>query len=1239
MSLHRVLAPSLQTPKSDDSKPQCLASLDGLQWLDPLGISFDDTFCPTIKGTLRQIEQNISNYISSLPKSQVDDLCHSLSSYFLDIYIVSQFTQPTNVNTSFLKIILNIYILQEAVISALGQFFSMTFLEDNLVKLRTITLAITRDLSFLKCISNEKALTDMLFDAISNCHHSIKEILLDSLFLLIDGSSEVIDRLLKLILENNDDNIISSILQAIEGLTLSPADKERVRQHVLTNILPAATTRELPAVIKFLVSTTDETNAAITVDSFRSNLFIVSPSHLHNENFNEQLSSGTNSLSQNETSSSFPKQSRKKRKRMTVNKITAENLTFADTEFFILLQLKNALQFNHSFNKNFIIALEFSSGEFCTLDVWVLFCLFSISPMRARAQQMITKMSGKTLTSNSITNAVLGHQKALENLSNSMIDLMSWMISNTSENVANNGIALASALFEENENSGTLQDIVGALLIQIEIGEESNKARIVSILELLSLEHPEKLRNFVQLIQGLLWGSESITNSLYSIIASITARLTLRSLDDFEEQASAQITIGFNKMMSSTHSELRELGVIGSAAILNRINEISGDEMDNIVKVYSQIMNFICDDIKSSLIFNRCLLRNRNRTNNFNIYLIDELEKRFQELIIEDEGTGQFGLESSKHSFNLIQYLFSDSIKTTFPSRKAYERRRLAVVIFSSTALQLLLDAHKKIGNSLREKCFYIFETSFTLSNDDRKDEECLTILLFVHSYLMCLLNYFCDEIIHNKSNKHATENGDFPGKCIQRASQLISIEEKIVLTLRSIDNFEHDIYGKMFPKHKPFLKKYKDANDVNCIFIEKYRIYFSSPSSTFFSLIYSLPLPLSDNHLKIAFRIIIDYMYCLQAKNGPIYEVDLYESLDFIHFLCMKLLPTLMRDERSTSILILERIFKLLKIEFTLPQYKDKNQFDRLLKSCSGNDSGRSNVFKKFAKIMVNYPDLPQTIQLPLLLLLRSILHNGPSQKVDICGNEAKCLCKLAKKMLTCKTPILSKSGVQSILPIFFEHNKRVINHVSTFVTVVFPQDILAGNRCEDWPSLIPETFSLYFNQCFLALNMKLNEAKKKILSNSFIISENLIEAVMNRLNKLAALTKGLLLHTCAEKVPVCVIRVTIRHGVNWLDNVTGLFPFLCDSRDYNFEAFDEFLTLSAAIARQLQSVVDHVRRNEKSLQSLLPGISKSLATWSYALKSSLRSVQEEAELLPAKERTLVGEVIRTQQIEQSLG
>jgi hypothetical protein len=160
--------------------------------------------------------------------------------------------------------------------------------------------------------------------------------------------------------------------------------------------------------------------------------------------------------------------------------------------------------------------------------------------------------------------------------------------------------------------------------------------------------------------------------------------------------------------------------------------------------------------------------------------------------------------------------------------------------------------------------------------------------------------------------------------------------------------------------------------------------------------------------------------------------------------------------------------------------------------------------------------------------------------------------------------------------------------------------------------------------------LNQRLAEMKRKISAAGFVRTEDAIATIMNRLNKVAALAKGLLLHTCSLSIPPAVLRCVMKQGVVWTDTSVLLFPFLNDARQCDGSALGHFLEFSRCIKRQLQIVVDHVPRNELSLQPLLPSVSKALASWSYSLRSAIRWENNEVVKIQSfRERTLLGELI----------
>jgi hypothetical protein len=863
-----------------------------------------------------------------------------------------------------------------------------------------------------------------------------------------------------------------------------------------------------------------------------------------------------------------------------------------DTFLFIILQIRNGLQFNSAFLKEFIGSLELSDSDLTVLDVWVIFALYSITHQKQRVQQLILKLAGKTLTVTAVRDAVVGHEKALDSFKGPMVFLMSWCLSSSQATVFEAGRHMALSFIAEFTDRETLSDTVSALATQLGISEGGFQLKVADILWHLSQEFPEKLASEVHLIEGLLWCSDAIPLQLFAKIATIVCCLKFRTPEGISD--GSQLHIGFSKMAASNRVDVRKLGVLGMAIVLMRYDRIlrGGHQ---VADLYGYIMSLIGNDLDSILLLYKTLYDHKDRSPEFNGLLIDHVSKQME--LIVSEGA---------HFLQLL---------VVPPKPRSTQRNRwdgrTTVVVFTSLGMSLLMDAHLALNHDLREVCPDLATFRVELPIDGLSIEDELVAILSAHSFTMYTLGYF-------------SEYGD--AFSLERTSHLLEIEDRLVATLASTDSFSHPIFGDVFPKHRAFIKRSSGAADPTLAFIAKYRSFFAPPMPQLMKLFRLIEFPIQDARLVL--RLVLEYEYIISPGSSPlfVFECSPFISLEVVGFMANVLLPALIHDPAEIAVSVCEHVLNVLKTQLSVSIYKDKTKYAEFLLEICGNDSPKA-CFKHFGDILET--DVSQPVQLSVLLFLKALLTAGPSQKWDVCGREYKFMSQTAKKMLCCQSPVLPKSDVKILLPIFFEYHDRVLDDVSRFITVVFTVDILGGQKHDEWASLSPDTFVIYFTECFIALNRRLTEIKRKVTAASFALSEEIIATIMNRLNKIVALLKGLMLHICSAAIPVPVLRTVLKQGCAWADTSVALFPFLTDAKQCDAPSVSDFLEFSRAIKRQVQVVVDHVRRNVITLHPLLPAISKSLASWSYSLKSVIRGDNDEAfRLEAARERALSGEL-----------
>ena len=1140
-----------------------------------IGIEFDGDLNPRFTAPCSQVQKNLQRYTMRLTEKELNRAIRSFVPLLSDLCVLEKWVSSENdLRPSLLRILLNCGSFQRPVIEQLGQFLEMTEFETDVGRLKRVTVQILRALTYLYHIQDYVSLTSVLLNAVEKCHESLKEVIIQNLFQIIPCDNDVLTRLTEMMSENV--SLTSYVLMALDGVKGSDVDQNGIRRFVLDNILQAASTKDLPTVVKFLVSTTDDSNAASTIESLRTHLVIRD------------------------------------------GRFRVDSLSVTDTYLFLITQFRHALQVNSSFLKCYVSTIEASKTDLQVLDIWIIFCMFSVTSLRSKAQQLIIRTACKTLTESGICESIHSHEQGMLELKGSLVDLMSWCLSSNDKNVVEIGMVLASSIFGEFNDVTSSSDIVSTLVTEIGLGSGQTPNKVAELLERLSYELPEKLKSECSLIEGILWSGGEISSTIFAKLAGVCARLTYNTAQSLSTEGS-QLSIGFTKMIQSLKHSTKRNGVIGMATLINQYDDICGSAFQNVADLFNHAMYLIRDDLKCCLLFLNCIWHNRSRSNLFNDFLIDMLTTWLQDIINQKTGTElvDFEVSDGNDYLNILAF-FNTSDRNTLRSRQYDERLRMNVVIFTSIGLSLLLDAHMSKGDNLRVVCDFIYRLGITTDFSELSPEDTVTALLFAHSYTMTLLNFFSDQVDDSIFVKYG---------------QLLHIEDQIVSFLRQIDKYMHPLFGEVFPRHMNFLKRHKTRED-SIAFIRKYRGSFVSASENQYNMLFKIPMPIEDDDLNTVLHLLIDYKHNLSLSSSldePFPTIP-FVSLRVLGFLAKELLPYVIDDDRPTAIEITQTIFDVLKTQIALPLYKVKSNFNDLL-TAIGRCDNRSACFVYYSKMMTG--DLAQQVQLSLLLFLKELLHCGPSERIDIEGRECKLLCKLAKALLTCDSPVLDKNAVKVVLPIFFDHDSQVLDDVHLFITTVFPLEILEGNTCDNWPSLDSGTFSLYFNQCFLALNRKAHEIKRRISSNNFVITEEAIATIMNRLNKVTVIMKGLLLHTCTLSIPLDVLRVVLRQGVNWIECLVGLFPFLNDAKQCEDHAVQEFLELSRCIARQIQVIVDHVRRNEPTLQSLIPNISKSLASWTYTVKSAMGGRGNEGlKISTCRERTLLGELILTQAV-----
>lgn len=1196
-----------------------IASEDpNLEWLVNIGVNFDknDVIFTQLS---HKIQENLDKWRKTAEKADIHCAKDSIKPYFSSPSLLYKWLSPPEGSQhSLVQILSRDKKFQNTIFELICNFLTLTAFDlTSNNNIRKLVELIIKSLSFPPKIYDKDHIVNLVFDAISNTHETLQPILIRSLHTIMDPTIDAINRLINIMIEKP--RLIQDALTALEGFQLTKEETENVRKHVLNDILSSASSTDLQAVIRFLVSTTDDTNASKTIESFRKSLVIF---HHNNKNQLNIRKNGT--------------------------------LSVDDSNTFFVIQLKSALQFNQSFSRAYSTILENKPDEMVTLDYWVLYCMYGIPAQKSIAEKLIMKLcSDDTMTGEAARESIIGHINALEILFDSITDLISWCLGTSkggssdnstkslsaaesgnsiADKLADIGTSLALTMFEEVQNVTTQQNIVGSLLMQIGIGSDDNKRKAANVLSSLD---EKKLRTHLTLISGILPSYDSIPLSVFKVIISVIVKLEFA---DGPEQGS-QLHIFVSKMLTSTKKTAKDVGVVTAAAILNRYAHFN--DLDAIQIQFNSMMLVISDDPIALNQFYGELSNNENRGKIFNEFLIENLTKQFASIITEraktnsqinnEENNGDesplsdwFSLdESIDSSLDFISGISGTVQKKKTLSIQNYRKAVLSTnlpIVFTHSGLKLLLDCHVALEHELEDvfgKYFKMPFKMFVVESNDLTNVQRVQALLYVHSYILETLNYFGP-----KKTK----------ECIQRMENRYEIERLLIMYLSDFKVFNHPFFGEMFPKCNTTVKNANKTPDPSAFFVSRYRSYFNAPRLEYIDLLFSLSLPIDDESCPVCIRLLDDYLYLIKPSKSqmtsPLFECKKVNQppLSIITFISNDLLDSVLNDEVQSEAVeaIVDKIFLIINAQILLPVYRDKKAFVPLMMAICGKKNQQEAFRYFFSKVKDNMK-IETTVS--LVELLKSLLHCGTSSRAmfDLYGTEMKNLCNLCRILL--KSQKLQKNYVKQVLPIFFDHNPKILDEVDDLIKNVINKEIFNNEENEEWKSLTKDTFDIYFNQCFKLLNIKMAEIGKNLKSNKVqFLDEETMNILITRMVNLASQMRFLLMKISTPNVPPSIHQKVIQLGPNWMDSCTDLLVFLKDARNVYTEKVDEFIGFIRTIRRNLQAVVGHARNNQPKLQRFLPRITKSLETWSYSLRTTFEEVYDDLKLDHMHERTIEG-------------
>lgn len=1153
-----------------------------LDWLRDLGVEFDqNTFILTTLS--HKIGEKLARWRKVTPKSTIESAIESIKPYLSSSSLLYQWVQiPADSQNSLVQILARDKKFQAPVFDTICNYLTLTAFEANSSeKYKNLVKLIIKSLSFLPQIYQPNLVIESLFDAINNSNENLQPILISQLHEMIESTPAVIQKLLNIMIEKPQ--MVQDCLTALQSFQLSKEETEKVRKRVLDDILSSATFQDLQSVINFLIVTTDDSNASVTVDAFRQKLVI------YNAKSNQNELALPNFAISNESSRYF------------------------------IIQFKSFALRSTPFFKSYCAALEQPDVELVILDYWALYCMFSTPGQKNKAQTIFIKLcNDNKITPEMTRDSIFGHVRTLDILLDEIANIISWClsISDTSERNPNSDYmsdivsAMAQALFEEVDDVCTQQNIVGLLLSQITIGSDVNQLKAARLLSILD---PTKLRNHLALISGLLPSYDSLPPSVFTIIISVITKLEFAT----HAESGSQLHIFVSKMLASNKPEAKQAGIVTGASILNRYFLFG--KINDIQTQFNNIMISLDDPYSLSLFFNE-LANNQKRGDRANEFLVDALSKLFEQIVCEKIKD----LNNPIEWFSLDPFIssslnFISAIDDLNGIQKRSLKRHIPVsslaFVFSNTGIRLWLDSHLALNHDLKEVFGEFYKMPFKMydpDNDSLSKDQKIFVLLIVHSFILETLNFF-GNLCYEES--------------FERLSNRTHIEELLLNLLSEYKSYNHPYLGQIFSKCNNVLKKITQTTDRSAHFIYQFRYLFPAPRLQYLNLLFNLNLPLSEAHIPICTRLLDDYLYLISPKrlsnNNSLFTCEQLTNppLDIITFISNKLLDSVILEDNPECYVkyqeVIERIFNIVNTQIKLPVYSEKKEFNSLLRAICDKENQLIAFNYFLSKLSATMKD---ETYVTLVELLKNILHCGPPTRnaVDLYGKEMKHLRKACKNFL--RTKKANKAYVHRILVIFFDRNPKGQNDLQEIIEIL-TMDILNGQTNPQWISLTSETFLLYYEQCWKFINSKISEISKKLKTNQFdVLNEQNVLALLDLIKNLGLLAKKLIQNISNNDVTSAILAKVIPYGSSWMENCTQLLDFLKDACQVSKEDTVAFISTNRCIRRNLQALIDHVRKNFPNSEKSLPRLTKAVESWSYNLKNSFQDVYDGEALIMEK-------------------
>lgn len=1148
---------------------------ESVSWLQEVGITVTDDNILKQEFPSFSIIIKLNKWTKRTESSIIKKRITQLKDQFLSERTLRPFlVVPDDAKHSALYILLENEMFQYPLVETLSQF--IVFSNMDLITTKQITKDIMRDLSYHSKIYEHDKMSNSLLKCINDSSNELRPLLISYLPVILDCTDQVIDDLMDLATRYNE--LTKDVLISIESFSLSPEKKETIRMKVLNDILSSANINDIGTVTQFLVDTTDKNNAYSTIDAFQKYIFL-----------------------------------------------TNDNLPYCN----VILNFLTSIGFNVEYTSAYIKKLN-DSLSFTIFDMWSLYCLFDPSSSRNDVQSLLCKkIDGGYITPNLINSSVDGFGYTLNIISKRLVDIILWMLGNSSPNVNDIGGFLAMTYFDECGHIGIEQDIISIIIQQVKIGNDENKHFAIKLLKKMCKSRTSKLSLHIRLIEDLLYSYKSLPFDIFKKSAFIIVALTFLDQSSIERNAGSQLHIFIQKVLNRSLHESVKYGVIVAAYILKRYSELSADHAF-IGKHFNSVVDSISDNMFcTSLLFTELSKRESNNEA-FNMMLFECLDQILKSILSPEEG-----LDTERYyvSNNVDFYVnFLDSVSSESGPRthslsvqRSQSRCKSSAYVMSISGLYLYLNCASKLNRDVSNVMKYPLNISSTSSDSTIKTRYLATLYL-AHNWIMQLLNFF---------SKHGSEH------IFDRLNHLVEIDESLYsLMMSGNSNVDEIIFIPQLPKFAPIVKMASASEYKSGTFMDSLREYFVAPTYSLVKIVCDIDTPFDVNTFNIVYRLLKWYLYLISdkgRKNDANIERHFRVKrltnppLDIIKYAINKLVPYLLDETSKKADELLRVVFETISAQLYLPCNKMEANFVMLLETLCQHKS-RKKCIKYFQSLIKPYFSPHTTYS--LLVIIKAILHSGPQNKYDKLGEEVKIINDISRKLLMSDDPILPQKLVKPTLCTFFDYNPNLVGDIYFFSHDLLFPEIYISNISSKWPSLNDKTSHIFFQQCFHAVNKKLREISSSIDKRNEILDENSIVLLASQLVDIVENCKTLLNTTAIDGIPDTVIKASLKCGVDFLNEMTNLMSFLKDAYDVDSEKVTQVINLVQIIRRNINSKSKFAKSSVKKLIDLVPRVSKAMQHYSCMVKKMLSTLPDSnVQVRPMQDRDLTGNPIPSSQ------